>query len=213
MTLESARVPDAGVLEELFPYGAEAICRYVDLLTSTGIERGLLGPREAARMWPRHILNCAVVAPAFRPDQTVCDLGSGAGLPGIVLALARPDLQLTLLEPLLRRSRFLEEVVEDLGLPNAVVLRARAEDVAGTVKVDAVTARAVAPLERLAAWALPLLVAGGELVAIKGAGADEEIAKVRPALTKLGVTHVRLEAYGHKLVDPPTQVVRLESRR
>jgi 16S rRNA (guanine527-N7)-methyltransferase len=205
--------PAPAVVERLFGANTAAIYRYVDLLTSAGIERGLLGPREAARVWERHILNCAVIAPAFGDARTVCDLGSGAGLPGIVLAVARPDLRLTLLEPLLRRATFLEEVVMDLALANVDVVRARAEDAGGRVRVDVVTARAVAPLERLARWALPLLLPGGELVAIKGRGAAEEIADAGPALTTLGVRHVRLESYGKGIVNPQTQVVRLESRR
>ena len=182
-------------------------------MTTTGIERGLLGPREAARVWERHILNCAVIAPVFGPDVTVCDLGSGAGLPGIVLAVARPDLRLTLLEPLLRRATFLEEVVDELALANVQVLRARAEDAAGAVQVDVVTARAVAPLAKLAGWALPLLVPGGELAAIKGSAAAEEIAESRAELSRLGAGRVRLESYGAGVVDPETQLVRIESRR
>jgi 16S rRNA (guanine527-N7)-methyltransferase len=153
-----------------------------------------------------------VIAPAFDHDLAVCDLGSGAGLPGIVLAVTRPDLRLTLLEPLLRRTIFLEEVVDALALTNVEVVRARAEDAAGTVRVDVVTARAVAPLAKLARWAFPLLAAGGELVAIKGRGAADEIAGARAELDRLGAGRIRLESYGEGVVDPETQLVRIESR-
>jgi 16S rRNA (guanine527-N7)-methyltransferase len=213
MSTEPPVRPPQDLLERLFPGRVADICLYVDLLINAGIDRGLLGPREAARVWERHIFNCAVIAPIFGRGQAVCDLGSGAGLPGIVLALARPDLRLTLLEPLLRRATFLDEVVEQLVLGNVEVVRARAEDAVGTVRVDVVTARAVAPVEKLARWALPLLVPGGELVAIKGRGAADEIAGSRAGLTKLGVGRVRLESYGEGVVDPETHVVRIESRR
>lgn len=143
----------------------------------------------------------------------MCDLGSGAGLPGIVLAIARPDLRMTLLEPLLRRATFLEEAVSELALGNAVVVRARAEDVASTVQVDVVTARAVASLERLARWAGPLLRPGGELVAIKGDTAAEEVAAAGATLIKMGADRVRLESFGRGVVDPETRVVRIEFPR
>jgi 16S rRNA (guanine527-N7)-methyltransferase len=205
--------PPKVLLETLFPGEVSALYRYVDLLIDVGIERGLLGPREAVRVWERHILNCAVIEPVFAPGTSVCDLGSGAGLPGIVLALARPDLRLTLLEPLLRRATFLEEVVAELELTQVTVMRARAEDAAKSMRVDVVTARAVAPLDRLARWAMPLLAPGGELVAIKGSGAAEDLAAAGPALARLGLRRSRLESYGAGIVDPLTQVVRIESRR
>jgi 16S rRNA (guanine527-N7)-methyltransferase len=172
-----------------------------------------MGPREAPRVWQRHILNCAVISPAFAASQTVCDLGSGAGLPGIVLAVARPDLHLTLLEPLLRRATFLDEVVSSLALDNVVVRRGRAEELTRTDVFDVVTARAVAPLEKLARWALPLLGAGGELIAIKGRAATDEIAAARLGLAALGAGRVQVETYGRGIVDPETTVVRIESGR
>ncbi len=162
-------------------------------------------------MWQRHILNCAVIAPVFGPAATVCDLGSGAGLPGIVLALARPDLRITLLEPLLRRATFLTEVVDALGLAGVEVRRARAEALAGRFRFDAVTARAVAPLEALASWALPLVRAGGELVALKGERADVELTQARQALDRLGMVRAEIESYGAGFVAPLTTVVRIES--
>ena len=148
------------------PEGAQAVfgesladaVRYAELLADAGVTRGLIGPREVPRLWGRHLLNCAVLSEVVPKGVTVCDVGSGAGLPGIPLALVRPDLKITLLEPLLRRTNFLQEVVELLGLNHVTVVRGRAEEVLGTLQpVHVVTARAVAPLDRLAGWGVPLL--------------------------------------------------------
>jgi 16S rRNA (guanine527-N7)-methyltransferase len=177
--------------------------QYVDLLTTAGVERGLIGPREAPRLWERHILNCAVVAPRVSMHATVADVGSGAGLPGVVWAIARPDLTVTLIEPLLRRTVFLEEAVAELGLEQVTVLRSRAEDVRESF--DVVTARAVAPLEKLAGWCLPLVRRGGVLLALKGQRAEEEVASSRVTLHKLGATDIVVSSYGDLLV--PTTVV------
>ena len=139
--------------------------------------RGLIGPRETERLWDRHLLNCAVVAELLPERGVLVDIGSGAGLPGVVLAMLRPSLQVILLEPLLRRSAFLEECVAELGLSNATVVRARAEEKAAAhIEADIATARAVAPLDRLVGWAARLLRPGGELLAIKGQSAEEELA-------------------------------------
>jgi 16S rRNA (guanine527-N7)-methyltransferase len=165
--------------------------RYANLLADAGVVRGLIGPREVPRLWERHLLNCAQIAPAFDRGSRVCDLGSGAGLPGVVLALARPDLRVTLLEPLLRRTTFLTEVAEALALANVDVVRGRAEDHAGA-GFDAVTARAVAPLDRLARWALPMCRAGGKLVAMKGASAQAELEASGAALAKAGARSSRV---------------------
>jgi 16S rRNA (guanine527-N7)-methyltransferase len=164
--------------------------RYVDWLTGAGVERGLLGPREADRIWSRHVINCAVLE-GFLPagSRSLCDLGSGAGLPGVVLGLMRPELEVVLLEPLLRRSTFLQEVADDLGLANLRVVRARAEESASDHPAhDVVVARAVAPLTRLVGWAIPLLRPGGALLALKGVSAEDEL---RAAAAVLGSPQIR----------------------
>ena len=145
------------------------------------MRRGLIGPREVPRLWERHLLNCAVLGELLPEGASLCDVGSGAGLPGIPLALARPDVRITLLEPLLRRTTFLDEVVRQLGLENVTVLRGRAEEMVGKLPpVDVVTARAVAPLDRLAGWGLPLLRPYGEMLALKGDTAEQELRRPRP---------------------------------
>ena len=169
--------------------GADAVDlleRYAAMLAGAGVQRGLLGPREAPRLWERHLCNSAALIELLTPGQVVVDLGSGAGLPGVVLAALRPDVTVVLVEPLLRRSDFLHEVVQELGLRTTVVRRARAEELAGVLLADVVTARAVAPLDRLAGWALPLLHPGGRLLALKGERADAELAAAGSALTAAG---------------------------
>jgi 16S rRNA (guanine527-N7)-methyltransferase len=184
--------------------------RYAELLATDGVTRGLIGPRETERLWDRHLLNCAVVA-EFLPERgMLVDIGSGAGLPGVVLAMLRPSLEVVLLEPLLRRSVFLEECVTQLGLSNATVLRARAEEKAAAhIRADVATARAVAPLDRLAGWAARLLRPGGELLAIKGQSAEEEIVAARPVLSRLGVRSTEVLQAGHGRVVSATTVVRV----
>ena len=187
--------------------------RFVHLLATAGVERGLIGPREAGRLWERHLITCAVLSEAVPENATVVDIGSGAGLPGLVLAIVRPDLKITLLEPLLRRTTFLIEAVEDLGLKNVEVVRGRAEEVAKHFEVDVVTARAVAPLDRLATWGMPLLRVGGELLALKGERAALELEEAAPVLRKLGVRTAELLMVGQGKVDPPTTLVRLVAER
>jgi 16S rRNA (guanine527-N7)-methyltransferase len=179
------------------------INRYIDILATWGIERGLIGPREAPRLWDRHVLNCAVVAPRIPHGASVADVGSGAGLPGLVWAIARPDLTVTLIEPLLRRTTFLTEVIDELGLTNVTVVRGRAAEVSGVF--DVVTARAVADLGKLGSWCLPLVRPGGVLLALKGESASAEIAMWTEALREDGATDIVVTSYGD--VEKPTTVV------
>ncbi|HET8559755.1 MAG TPA: 16S rRNA (guanine(527)-N(7))-methyltransferase RsmG [Marmoricola sp.] len=192
---------------------------YAELLADAGTVRGLIGPREVPRLWERHLLNCAVVAelipaasPGSSPDDrstTLCDIGSGAGLPGIALALCRPDLTVTLLEPLLRRVRFLEEAVTLLGLGNVEVRRGRAEELGGRASFDVVTSRAVAPLDRLARWSLPLTRAGGLVLAMKGSSAAAEVAAAAAEVRRLGGRDVAVVTAGGRLLEQPVTVVRM----
>jgi 16S rRNA (guanine527-N7)-methyltransferase len=184
--------------------------RYADLLATDGVTRGLIGPRETERLWDRHLLNCAVVAELLPEQGELVDIGSGAGLPGIVLAMLRPGLHVVLLEPLLRRSVFLEECVSALSLGNATVVRSRAEEKAAAgIRADVATARAVAPLDRLVGWAAALLRPGGELLAIKGQAAEAELAAARPVLSGLGVRSAEVLQAGHGRVVSATTVVRV----
>jgi 16S rRNA (guanine527-N7)-methyltransferase len=182
--------------------------RYAHLLVGAGVERGLLGPAEAARVWDRHLLNCAVVAELVPAPCSLVDLGSGAGLPGIVLAMLLPDVDVILLEPMARRTAFLEYCVGELGLGNAVVRRGRAEDMAGQIAADVVIVRAVAPLDRLAGMAAGLARPGGIVLAIKGAGAADEIMRAQPVLRQLGARDLQLVQAGGGKVDPAATVVR-----
>jgi 16S rRNA (guanine527-N7)-methyltransferase len=206
-------LPEPPEADEVFGRALDQARRYAEVLATDGVTRGLIGPRETERLWDRHLINCAVVA-EFLPERGVLvDIGSGAGLPGVVLAMLRPSLEVILLEPLLRRSVFLEECVAELGLSNATVVRARAEDKAATrIRADVATARAVAPLGRLAGWAAPLLRPGGELLAIKGQTAAEEIEAARPVLSRLGVLSAEVLQAGHGRVVNATTVVRVVMR-
>ncbi len=170
--------------------------RFAELLASEGTTRGLIGPREVPRLWERHLLNCAVIAELVGHAASVCDVGSGAGLPGLALAIRRGDVRVTLVEPLLRRTRFLDEVVTELGLDNVEVVRARAEELHGHRAFEVVTARAVAPLERLVGWCLPLVGAGGRLLAMKGSGAAEEVGLAQARISTLGGTVAGIHALG-----------------
>ncbi|WP_309108684.1 16S rRNA (guanine(527)-N(7))-methyltransferase RsmG [Arthrobacter sp.] len=183
--------------------------RYVEHLATSGMERGLIGPREIPRLWSRHVLNCAVIESEIAQGSHVADVGSGAGLPGLCLAIARPDLDLTLIEPLERRVIWLQEVVDDLGLDNVTVMRTRAELAVGLVKADVVTARAVSALTNLAGLTIPLLDGEGEVVAIKGRSAAEEIEKAAKAIRKLGGVQTSVVMVGQDLLEEPTTVVRI----
>jgi 16S rRNA (guanine527-N7)-methyltransferase len=183
--------------------------RFTAILSDTGVSHGLIGPREVPILWERHVLNCAVVQAAFPAGVSVADIGSGAGLPGLALAIARPDLELHLVEPLLRRTTWLSATVDDLGLDNVTVHRGRAEELAGTVRVPWATARAVARLDKLARWTFPLLTPGGTLVALKGSSAADELAADEPALRRLGMVSAQVQRYGAEVLDPPTTTVEL----
>lgn len=183
--------------------------RYAELLGSEGVVRGLIGPREAPRLWDRHLLNSAVLGEAVPEGASVCDIGTGAGLPGIVLAIARPDLSVTLVEPLLRRTTFLDEVVAELELDHVSVVRGRAEDLHGSATFDVVTSRAVAPLERLLGWSMPLVAPTGATVAMKGRSILDEIEESRAFLTAWRCGEPEVLEVGAGLVDPPTTVVRV----
>ncbi|MFB9377210.1 16S rRNA (guanine(527)-N(7))-methyltransferase RsmG [Kineococcus gynurae] len=174
---------------EVFGERVDLARRYTEILATTGVERGLIGPREIPRLWDRHVLNCAYLAELVEPGASVVDVGSGAGLPGLPVALARPDVTVRLVEPLERRYHFLREVVAELGLREQVaVVRSRAEDIRGDFSGRVVTARAVAPLASLYGWTLPLVQPGGHLLAIKGRSAPEEIAAAAETLAAMGVS-------------------------
>jgi 16S rRNA (guanine527-N7)-methyltransferase len=184
--------------------------RYVELLASDGVTRGLIGPRETSRLWDRHLVNCALVVDLLPERGELVDIGSGAGLPGIVLAMLRPQLHVVLLEPLLRRAVFLQECVSALDLPNATVVRARAEEKAAAgISADVATARAVAPLDRLVGWAAGLLRPGGQLLAIKGQSAEAELEAAAPVLSRLGVQSAEVLQAGRGRVISATTIVRV----
>ncbi|MFC7547148.1 16S rRNA (guanine(527)-N(7))-methyltransferase RsmG [Plantactinospora sp. GCM10030261] len=189
---------------------------YAELLATDGVVRGLIGPRETPRLWERHLLNCAALAELIPAGRLVVDVGSGAGLPGLVLAIARPDLDIALVEPLARRTAFLDEAVAALGLAGSVtVVRGRAEEIpgAGYPPADIVTARAVAPLDKLARWCLPLVDIGGRLLAMKGASAAGEVAEHRGAVHRLGGDDPVVRQCGVDLLDPPTTVIDIRRER
>lgn len=200
---------------DVFGPGLPGAQRFAALLEQHGVERGLIGPREVERLWERHLLNSAVIGERIPEGVRVVDVGSGAGLPGIPLAIARPDLEITLVEPMARRVDWLTEVVEELDL-DVRVLRGRAEEKAVRAEigaVDIVTARAVAPLARLAGWCLPLLREGGMMLALKGASARDEVARDATAVARVGGGTPTVSECGVGLVEVPTTVVIVERLR
>lgn len=183
--------------ERVFPLDRlELIAAYASLLATQGVTRGLIGPREVPRLWERHLLNCAVLQELVPEGSSVCDVGSGAGLPGLVLAIARPDLSITLLEPLLRRTTFLDDVVQALGLRHVSVVRGRADALHGRERFDVVTSRAVAPLDRLLEWSMPLVSPDGALVAMKGSSVATEIEDSRSVWSGLGCAEPEIVVVG-----------------
>ncbi|MFD0519212.1 16S rRNA (guanine(527)-N(7))-methyltransferase RsmG [Paractinoplanes durhamensis] len=206
----------AAVAAQVFGDRLALASEYARLLVTDGVVRGLIGPREAPRIWERHLVNCAVMSEMIPNGASVLDVGSGAGLPGIVLAVARPDLTITLVEPLARRTAFLTEAVTALGLEAAVtVVRGRADEVVGgpAAGADVVTARAVAPLDRLAGWCLPLARVGGRLLALKGSSAADEADEHRAVIAELGGGEPVLRLCGTGLIDPPATVVEIVKER
>ena len=197
------------VASEIFGGRIDLARRFTAALAEHGEERGLIGPLEAPRLWTRHILNSAIAAPLFPTGGLVGDVGSGAGLPGLVLAIARPDVRWVLIEPMERRVAWLEEQVASLGLDNVVVERARAEE-AGRYEgvLDAVTARAVSALRTLLPWTAPLVRDGGELILLKGTGAPAEIEAAAKAIRKYKLSDVRVEVLGEGVLAEETRVVR-----
>ena len=197
------------VARALYQEHYAAISQYVDILASTGIEWGVIGPREVDRLWDRHVLNGAALADLLPHGCTVVDVGSGAGIPGIPLAVLRPDLQMTLLEPLLRRFNFLTQTVENLGITNISVVRGRAAE--HPARYDVVTARALAPLGRLVGWCDPLRASGGVILALKGRSAADELVSAAPVLARLKLNGQVLTARAHQDAEPAT-VVRIAPR-
>ena len=196
---------------EVFGSALEAAQVFAGMLATRGVSHGLIGPHEVPRLWDRHLLNCAVVAELIdSKPATLVDIGSGAGLPGIVLAMLRPKLRVILLEPMERRCRFLTDCVAELGLDNASVLRTRAQD--AVLRADVATARALAPLDRLAELAVGLVRPGGMVLAIKGETAADELKKARPVLKRLGVRSAEVDRAGQGKVIPATTVVRFFAR-
>lgn len=183
--------------------------RFVEHLVTTGIEWGLLGPREVPRIWDRHVLNCAVIQELLPKGALVADVGSGAGLPGLAVAIVRSDVQFILIEPLERRVDWLNMVIEDLELENVDVIRARSEQVVDTVDVDVVTARAVSAMKSLVPITVPLLHGHGELLALKGRSAQTELDKAQKVLRKYKTNTAEVLTVGDDLLEVPTTVVRL----
>lgn len=198
--------------EKLFAEQLPATQRYVEHLCTTGITHGLLGPREVPRMWSRHVLNSAVLGPELPSGATVADVGSGAGLPGIALALARPDVEFILIEPMERRVDWLDAVIRNLSLSNVRVIRARAEEASDEVMAEVVTARAVSALKKLIPMTVPLMADDGELMLLKGRSAAEEIKAAAKQIKKARLGEPRVELLGESLLDEATTVVRAQRR-
>lgn len=205
---ELEREPDAAAA--VFGDHLDVARAFVAALADEGERRGLIGPLELPRLWSRHILNSAIIAPMLH--GRVGDIGSGAGLPGLVLAIARPDVELVLIEPMERRVAWLNEQVAALGLRNVSVVRARAEEWDGRGTLDAATARAVSALRTLIPLTAPLVRDGGELVLLKGANAPAEIDAAAKQIRRFGLTDVRVEVVGEGVLDEPTRVVRATVR-
>ena len=203
MTIE----PEPLVAAQVFSVGLDKVRLFTKALAEHGEERGLIGPREAERIWSRHVLNSGVLAEVLRPGHVI-DVGSGGGLPGLVVAIARPDVHVTLVEPMERRTAWLEEQVKELDLDNVTVCRARAQEAPFAEAGDQVTARAVSALRTLIPLVAPLAKPGGELVLMKGASAAREIDEAAKQIRTYGLSGVRVETLGEGVLEQPTWVVR-----
>jgi len=201
---------EPGIAEDLFGDRIDAAREFTAALAREGEERGLIGPLELPRLWSRHILNSVIAAPLFH--GRVADIGSGAGLPGLVLAIARPDVEWTLIEPMERRVTWLNEQVQELELTNVIVHRARAEDVKPTDGFDVVTARAVSALRTLIPITAPLVRDGGELTLLKGMNAANEIEAAQKQIKKFRLSDVRVEVLGEGVLTETTRAVRARVR-
>lgn len=207
---EAAAPPPPLTAASLVPPERLAVLEaYAGWLAGSGSIRGLIGPREVPRLWDRHLLNCAVLERLLPAGATVADIGSGAGLPGLVLAIVRPDLRVTLIEPLLRRTAFLSEASAALGLDNVEVVRGRAETLHGARRFDVVTSRAVAPLDRLLAWSMPLVAPEGALVAMKGSSVVDEVEAAAPTLRRLGCSAPEVLTLGESVLESTTVALRV----
>ncbi|USQ80083.1 16S rRNA (guanine(527)-N(7))-methyltransferase RsmG [Ornithinimicrobium faecis] len=206
---ERAGLPDRppSVAAEIFGNRLPIAEHFAHLLADTGVSHGLIGPRETPRLWERHLLNCGIVESVLPHRTRLIDVGSGAGLPGLVLAIARPDLDVVLVEPMLRRTTWLDNAVKELDLLNVQVVRGKAQDFWGKLRAPVVTARAVARLGELAGWCLPLLEAEGRLLALKGETAARELAEDESAVRRAGGISGRLVLVGEDVLPEPTRVV------
>lgn len=193
-------------VEEYFGDAFVVVHHLAELLADEGPTRGLIGPREVARLWERHLLNSAAVVPHV-PGSSIADVGSGAGLPGLVVAAMRPDDRVTLIEPMERRVSWLGYAAEQCGLSNVVVVRARAEELKGQLTAEAITARAVAPVERLVKWCTPLLAPSGQMAFLKGRAAADEVERARHTLRRLGLEAAVYDAPTMDGVEPTKVVV------
>ena len=200
-------------VRELFGLSWAPAEHFANMLAEEGELRGLIGPRELPRLWSRHLVNSAAVVPFIPEGAAVADVGSGAGFPGVVVALLRPDLDVHLIETMERRVAWLSDVVEELGLDNVTVVQARAEELHGKASFDVVTARAVAAMDKLARWTMPLVKSGGRLLALKGQRAEEEIESAKYVLRKFGAAQVRVEQVRAIPDGEATTVVVIDKRR
>jgi 16S rRNA (guanine527-N7)-methyltransferase len=199
-------------LRDFFGLAWAPMEHFAEMLVAEGELRGLIGPREVPRLWSRHLVNSAAISPFVPSDADVADIGSGAGFPGVVLAIMRPDTTVHLIEPMERRVAWLSDVAEEVGLDNVTIHHARAEEIHGRQTFDVVTARAVASLDKLARWAMPLVRPGGALVALKGRRAEEEVGEAKHVLRKLGATSTRVDTVTGLPLDTSATVVRVNKR-